>query len=69
MIGRLQQLFSAINGGLVLANGMTGGPPNAADPFNLAVLDHVDGVENEHFAVFEQVRHRCLRIHNEQEAV
>jgi hypothetical protein len=67
MIGRLQQNFTAVNGGIVLANGMTGGPPGApGDPYNLAVLDHVDGVENEHFAVFEQVgalltcaRERC----------
>ena len=45
----MQQRLTAANGGLVLANGMAGGPvdPFVNDPYNLGVLDHVNGIENE----------------------
>ena len=55
MIASLQEKFTAANGGKVIANGMTGGPVNPADPFNLKALNYVDGIENEHYGVFEQV--------------
>jgi hypothetical protein len=48
-VGRMQQRLSTANGGLVLANGMIGGPidPNANDPYNLGALSYADGIENE----------------------
>eukprot|EP00041_Stephanoeca_diplocostata_P014850 m.280754 g.280754 ORF g.280754 m.280754 type:complete len:474 (+) comp19828_c0_seq3:363-1784(+) len=55
MLGRMQQVFTAANGGLVLGNGLAGGPINPEDPHNMRILNHTNGVENEHFAVFEQV--------------
>ena len=58
-MGRLQARLAALNGGILLANGMAGGPldpfaPN--DPFNLGVLAFADAVENERGSpAFEQV--------------
>ena len=48
-VGLMQQRLTSINGGLVLANGMAGGPidPHVNDNFNLGVLAHANGVENE----------------------
>jgi len=48
-IGRLQARLSALNGGILLTNGMAGGPtdPFVNDPFNLGVLASADAVENE----------------------
>jgi hypothetical protein len=48
-MGRMQQQLTALNGGLVLANGMAGGSidPHVNDPFNLHALDFANGVENE----------------------
>lgn len=57
-IGRLQERLSALNGGVLLANGMAGGPidPFVDDTFNLGVLEHANGVENERGSpAFEQV--------------
>lgn len=57
-IGRLQARLAALNGGVLLANGMAGGPvdPFANDPFNLGVLAFADAVENERGSpAFEQV--------------
>jgi hypothetical protein len=57
-VGALQARLTALNGGLVLANGMAGGPidPHVDDPFNLGVLAFSDGVENERGSpAFEQV--------------
>lgn len=57
---QLQDMFTAANGGIVMANGITMyGPPNA-DPrypnaHNLEVLNHVNAIMNEHTAVFECV--------------
>ena len=58
MMGELQKIMSAANGGIVMANGLSMyGPPNAdprsPDDHNLKVLSHVDAVMNEHTAVFE----------------
>ena len=48
-VGLMQQRLSGINGGLVIANGIAGGPidPFVNDPFNLGVLAYANGVENE----------------------
>ena len=57
-MGQLQARLTAANGGLVLGNGMAGGPidPHVNDPFNLGVLDLVNGVENERGTpIFEYV--------------
>jgi hypothetical protein len=57
-VGRLQARLAALNGGLVLANGMAGGPvdPFVNDPYNLGVLAFADAVENERGSpAFEQV--------------
>ena len=57
-VGLLQKKLTAVNGGLVLANGMAGGPidPHVTDPFNLQVLAFANGVENERGSpAFEQV--------------
>ena len=58
MMGELQKIMSAANGGIVMANGLSMyGPPNAdprsPDDHNLKVLSHVNAVMNEHTAVFE----------------
>ena len=59
-IGRWQEKLSSTNG-LVLANGMAGGPidpHNNNDAFNLGVLDYANGIENERASpVFEYVDH------------
>ena len=57
-VGLLQKKLTTVNGGLVLANGMAGGPidPHVTDPFNLQVLAFANGVENERGSpAFEQV--------------
>lgn len=57
-VGRLQARLAALNGGILLANGMAGGPidPFVNDPFNLGVLAFADAVENERGSpAFEQV--------------
>ena len=48
-VGRLQARLKALNGGILLANGMAGGPadPFVNDPYNLDVLNFADAVENE----------------------
>lgn len=48
-VGLMQERLSAINGGLVIANGMAGGTidPFVDDPFNLGVLAFANGMENE----------------------
>ena len=60
-IGSMQQRLTAANGGLALANGMIGGPINPHtpdDPYNLGVLAHADGIENERGTpTFELVNH------------
>lgn len=58
MAGRLNSIFNTANGGLVVANGMTGGPIDPTDPMNLRALNATGGIENEHFGVFEQVNHQ-----------
>lgn len=55
MAGRMNDLFAAANGGVAIANGMSGGPVDPTDPQNLRALDYAGGIENEHFGVFEQV--------------
>lgn len=60
MIERLQKAMTALNGGIVMANGIDMyGRPNAdpRDPLghNLKVLSYVAAVMNEHTAVFESV--------------
>ena len=57
-MGRLQARLTALNGGILLANGMAGGPidPFVNDPFNLGVLAYANAVENERGSpAFEQV--------------
>lgn len=57
-VGLMQQRLTALNGGLVIANGIAGGPidPFVDDPFNLGVLAFAGGVENERATpVFEYV--------------
>jgi hypothetical protein len=59
-IGRMQQRLTAANNGLILANGMIGGPidPHGSDPYNLGVLDYANGIENERGTpTFELVNH------------
>ena len=52
MIGVLQEKFTALNGGVVFANGIS---EYGAPPADLSVLNHSRGIQNEHFAAFEQV--------------
>jgi hypothetical protein len=57
-VGRLQARLTALNGGILLTNGMAGGPidPFVNDPFNLGVLAFADAIENERGSpAFEQV--------------
>lgn len=69
--GLVQQRLTAANGGLVLANGMAGGPvdPFVNDPYNLGVLDHVNGIENERGTPsFEYVNHTTGAFYNDKVA-
>jgi hypothetical protein len=67
MIGELQKILTAANGGIVMANGvsMYGGPnedPRTPTDHNLKVLEVANGIMNEHTAVFE-VRLSCKKSH------
>ena len=56
MIGKLQAAFDATgNGGVVFGNGMNQYDQSPIDPHGLEILKHVDGIQNEHYAAFEQV--------------
>jgi len=69
--GLVQQRMTAANGGLVLANGMEGGPidPFVNDTYNLGVLDHVNGIENERGTpTFELVNHATGAFYNDKVA-
>ena len=56
MIGKLQAAFDATgNGGIVFGNGMNQYDQSPVDPHGLQILDHVNGIQNEHYAAFEQV--------------
>ena len=53
----MQARFHAVNGGIVMGNGLTEYDQNPADPHNRRALAYMDAVQNEHFAVFEQIDH------------
>ena len=47
-VGQMQQRLTTASGGMILANGMAGGPidPHVNDPFNLQVLGYAQCIEN-----------------------
>ena len=56
MLERLQTEFDRVGrGGVVFGNGLSEYNQNPADPHNRRILDVVQGVQNEHYAAFEQV--------------
>jgi hypothetical protein len=67
-LGKMQGVLTADSHGLALANGMIGGAPdpNVDDPYNLGVLQHVNGVENERGTpTFELVDHNTGAFKND----
>jgi hypothetical protein len=59
-LGRLQAAATELNGGVILANALSmyasqQNPAGGRTAHNLDVLDAVDAIQNEHFAVFESV--------------
>jgi hypothetical protein len=58
MIAKLQAEFDAVGrGGVVFGNGLGeySMPPSDPDPHNRRILEAARGIQNEHFAAFEQV--------------
>jgi hypothetical protein len=56
MISRLQAAFDAAGrGGVVYGNGLNEYDQDPSDPHGRRILEAVGGVQNEHFAAFEQV--------------
>jgi hypothetical protein len=56
MLQKLQQQFDAVGrGGVVFANGLSEYDQDPQDPHNKRLLAAVQGVQNEHYAAFEQV--------------
>jgi hypothetical protein len=56
MINKLQQQFDAAGrGGVVFGNGLSEYDQSPTDPHNKRILAAVQGVQNEHYAAFEQV--------------
>jgi hypothetical protein len=55
MLSRLQARFDAAGGGVVFGNGLSQYDQSPTDPHNRRILEAVAGVQNEHFAAFEQV--------------
>ena len=74
MIGSLQAQFTELNGGVVMANGIsmygkaTADPRITPDDHNLHVLNHAGAIMNEHTAVFEAVNRNNASL-NVQEVV
>ena len=57
MIGKLQAEFDKVGrGGVVFGNGLNEYDQSPTDPHDFDILEHVAGIQNEHYAVFEQVR-------------
>jgi len=57
MLGRLQAAFDGVGrGGVVFGNGLSEYDQDPQDPHNEGILSAVRGVQNEHFAAFEQVQ-------------
>lgn len=55
LLQRMQARFHAANGGIVMGNGLSEYDMNPADPHNRQALAYMDAIQNEHFAVFEQI--------------
>ena len=56
MLGKLQAAFDKVGrGGVVFGNGLSEYDQDPQDPHNKAILSMVNGVQNEHYAAFEQV--------------
>jgi hypothetical protein len=69
MIRRLQARFDTEGrGGVVFGNGLSQYDQSPTDPHNRRILDAVAGVQNEHFAVFEQVDGQTGRLMKDKAA-
>eukprot|EP00939_MAST-03C_sp_MAST-3C-sp1_P002721 g2721.t1 len=77
-IAEMQRRFSTLNGGVVMANGISMYPPPNADPrfndHNLHVLNVSDAIMNEHTCAFESVfannaTYNVKRVENDLDAV